>query len=242
MRCPTYIVPHTVPQRPHPALAGAARVRSAAESKVNRPFFPTNLSQRRVKPTNLFVRQKHFLCVRLRPDGMTLRRTHGTVCFLWKALPFHPALIVFSFFPVPEDLQPHPPPVSAFFFQFVSTERAAGTRRYSLPNSSGLGGEKGNRNTLSPPFMWMKNGNSAVYFSLCTEYARWPVFVLDGRVCVFVSSVTSARNYEAISWLNRLQNCISSSRTLHNSLGVEMGPFGIPFWFHFIWFDEFMCL
>lgn len=182
MRCPTYIVAHTVPRRPRPALAGAACLRSAAESKVNHPFFfPPNLRRCRLKPTNLFIRQKHFLCVRLRPDGMTLRRTHGTVCFPWKALLFHPALIVF-FFSVPEDLQPHPPPFQ--LLQFVSSERAAGTRRYLLPNSFGLGGEKVNRNTLSRLFMWMKSGNSAVYFSLCTEYARRPMFVLDKRACV----------------------------------------------------------
>lgn len=242
MRCPTYIVPHTVPRRPRPAPAGAACVRSVAESKVNHPFFPTNLSQRRLKPTNLFVRQKHFLCVRLRPDGMTVRRTHGTVCFLWKALLFRSALIGFFFPPVPEGLQPHPPLFQLFFFKFVSSEHAAGTWWYSLPNSLGLGGEKANRNTLSRLFMWMKNGNSAVYFSFCTEYARRPMFVLDRRACVLFPRVTSARNYEAISWLNRLQNCISSLRTLHNSLGVETGPLGIPFWFHFIWFDQFMCL
>lgn len=96
MRCPTYIVPHTVPRRPRPALAGAPCFRSLAESKVSHPFlFPTNLSQCRLKPTDRFVRQKRFLRVRLRPDGMTLRRTHGSVCFLRRALLFHPALIAF---------------------------------------------------------------------------------------------------------------------------------------------------
>lgn len=151
MRCPTYIVPHTVPQRPRPALAGAACVRSVAESKVSHPFFPTNLSQCQLKPTNLFIRRKHFLCVHFEARRNDTKTDTWHCLFPVKGSPVSSCTYRFLFFSVPENLQPHPPLFQ--LFQFVSSECAAGTRRYSLPNSLGLGGEKVNRNTLSRLFM-----------------------------------------------------------------------------------------
>lgn len=114
MRRPTYIVPHTVPRCRRPALAGAAGFRSVAESKVGHPFFSDKSEPVSTQTNQICSSDKNtsFVYV-LRPDGMTLRRTHGTVCFLWKALPFHPALIG-VFFSRARGFAAPSSPVSAF--------------------------------------------------------------------------------------------------------------------------------
>lgn len=183
MRCPTYIRflircrgVHALPWQERRVSGLLLNQRSV----IHFFFSPANLSQCRLKPTNLFIRQKHFLCVRFEARRNDTKTDTWHRLFPVKSSPVSSCTYLF-FFLVPEDLQPRPP--LSQLFHFVSSERAAGTRRYSLPNSLGLGGEKVNRNTLSRLFMWMKNGNPAVYFSFCAEYARRPMFVLDEGAC-----------------------------------------------------------
>lgn len=132
--------------------------------------------------TNSFHQTNQFLCICL-----TRRQTDGTNCSALKSsVLFRPRLRVSP----PEDLPIHPP--LSWLLRFISSER---------PNSSGLGGRKQTRKLCLGHSLRMKMEILFLWRRVCST-----ADVCAGQVSLlFVSSVTSVHNYEAISWLRVTQ-------------------------------------